>query len=227
MSRQGLKQKLCGQIARIGKAASHGNRLELLEYLAQGERPVEALAKLTGLTVANTSQHLRLLRHSGLVSARKEGLYVYYRLADDEVIRLLASMRKLAESQLADVDQLIRSYLTVKDTLEPVPRAELLERARAGLVTVIDVRPPEEYASGHVPGAVNLPLKDLERRLKELPRDQEIVAYCRGPHCVLAFDAVAQLRAKGFQARRLQDGFPEWREAGLPVETNPALEKTD
>lgn len=227
MSRQGLKQKLYSQIARIGKAASHGHRLELLEYLAQGERTVEMLAKLTGLSVANTSQHLRLLRLSGLVSARKEGLYVHYRLADDEVIRLLASMRKLAESQLADVDQLIRSYLTVKDSLEPLPRSELLERARAGLVTVIDVRPPEEYASGHVPGAVNLPLKDLEQRLKELPRDQEIVAYCRGPHCVLAFDAVAQLRAKGFQARRLEDGFPEWREAGLPIEKDPALEKTD
>lgn len=222
MSRQGLKQKLYSQIARIGKAACHGHRLELLEYLAQGERTVEALAKLTSLSVANTSQHLRVMRHSGLVNARKEGLYVYYRLADDEVIRLLASMRKLAESQLAEVEQLVRAYLSVKDKLEPVPRSELLERARNGLVTVIDVRPPEEYASGHVPGAVNIPLKDLEQRLKELPREQEIVAYCRGPHCVLAFDAVAQLRAKGFQARRLEDGFPEWREAGLPVEKTAA-----
>lgn len=225
MSRQGLKQKLYSQIARIGKAACHGHRLELLEYLAQGEHTVEALARLTGLSVANTSQHLRVMRHSGLVNARKEGLYVYYRLADDEVIRLLASMRKLAESQLAEVEQLIRVYLTVKDKLEPVPRSELLERARNGLVTVIDVRPPEEYASGHVPGAVNIPLKDLEQRLKELPREQEIVAYCRGPHCVLAFDAVAQLRAKGFQARRMEDGFPEWREAGLPVE-KPAASGT-
>lgn len=222
MSRQGLKQKLYSQIARIGKAACHGHRLELLEYLAQGEHTVEALVRLTGLSVANTSQHLRVMRHSGLVNARKEGLYVYYRLADDEVIRLLASMRKLAESQLAEVEQLIRVYLTVKDKLEPVPRSELLERARNGLVTVIDVRPPEEYASGHVPGAVNIPLKDLEQRLKELPREQEIVAYCRGPHCVLAFDAVAQLRAQGFQARRLEDGFPEWREAGLPVEKTAA-----
>ncbi len=227
MSRQGLKQKLYSQIARIGKAASHGHRLELLEYLAQGERTVEALTKLTGLSVANTSQHLRVLRQSGLVSARKEGLYVYYRLAGDEIVRLLASMRKLAESQLADVEQLIRTYLTVKDALEPVPRSELLERVRTGLVTVIDVRPPEEYASGHLPGAVNLPLKDLEQRLKELPRDQEIVAYCRGPHCVLAFEAVAWLRQKGFQARRLEDGFPEWREAGLPIEKDAALENAD
>ncbi len=222
MSRQGLKQKLYSQIARIGKAACHGHRLELLEYLAQGERTVEALAKLTGLSVANASQHLRVMRHSGLVTARKEGLYVYYSLANDEVIRLLASMRKLAESQLAEVDQLVRSYLTVKDQLEPLPRSELLERVRAGLATVVDVRPPEEFAAGHVPGAVNIPLKDLEQRLKELPREQEIVAYCRGPHCVLAFDAVAQLRAQGFQARRLEDGFPEWREAGLPVEKTAA-----
>lgn len=218
MSRQSLKKQLYSQVARIGKAACHGHRLELLEHLAQGERTVEALAKLAGLSVANASRHLRVMRHSGLVNARKEGLYVYYRLADDEVIRLLASMRRLAESQLADVEQLVRSYLSVKDQLEPVPRAELLERARDGLVTVVDVRPPEEYAAGHVPGAVNIPLKNLEQRLNDLPREQEIVAYCRGPHCVLAFDAVAQLRAKGFQARRLEDGFPEWREAGLPVE---------
>ena len=218
MSRPGLKQKLYGQIARIGKAACHGHRLELLEYLAQGERTVEALAKLTGLSIANASQHLRVMRHSGLVNARKEGLYVYYRLADDEVVRLLASMRRLAESQIAEVEQLVRTYLTIKDQLEPIPRSELLERARHGFVTVLDVRPPEEYAAGHVPGAVNIPLKDLEQRLKELPREQEIVAYCRGPHCVLAFDAVAQLRAQGFQARRMQDGFPEWREAGLPIE---------
>ena len=218
MSRQNLKQQIYSQVARIGKVVGHGHRLELLEYLAQGERTVEALAKLTGLSVANTSQHLRVMRQSGLVQARKDGLYVYYSLADDEIVRLLASMRKLAESHLADVDRLVRAYLTVKDELEPIPRRELLERARKGVVTVLDVRPPEEYASGHVPGAVNVPLKELARRLKELPQGQEIVAYCRGPHCVLAFEAVAQLREKGYQARRLEDGFPEWREAGLPVE---------
>lgn len=218
MSRQNLKQQIYSQVARIGKVVCHGHRLELLEYLAQGSRTVEALAKLTGLSVANTSQHLRVMRHSGLVQARKDGLYVYYSLADDEVVRLLSSMRKLAESHLADVDRLVNAYLTVKDELEPIPRRELLERARKGIVTVLDVRPPEEYAAGHVPGAVNVPLKDLAKRLKELPRGQEIVAYCRGPHCVLAFEAVAQLREKGFQARRMEDGFPEWREAGLPVE---------
>ena len=218
MSRQNLKQQIYSQVARIGKVVGHGHRLELLEYLAQGERTVEALTKLTGLSVANTSQHLRVMRQSGLVQARKDGLYVYYSLVDDEIVRLLSSMRKLAESHLADVDRLVRSYLTVKDELEPIPRRELLERARKGMVTVLDVRPPEEYASGHVPGAVNVPLKELARRLEELPRNQEIVAYCRGPHCVLAFEAVAQLREEGFQARRLEDGFPEWREAGLPVE---------
>ncbi len=218
MSSQNLKQQIYSQVARIGKVVSHGHRLELLEYLAQGERTVEALAKLTSLSVANTSQHLRVMRQSGLVKARKDGLYVYYSLADDEIVRLLSSMRKLAESHLADVDRLVRAYLTVKDELEPIPRRELLDRARQGIVTVLDVRPPEEYASGHVPGAVNVPLKELGKRLKDLPQDQEIVAYCRGPHCVLAFEAVAQLREKGFQARRLEDGFPEWREAGLPVE---------
>ena len=224
MSRQNLKQQIYSQVARIGKVVGHGHRLELLEYMAQGERTVEALARLTGLSVANTSQHLRVMRQSGLVEARKDGLYVYYSLTDDEIVRLLASMRKLAESHLADVDRLVRAYLTVKDELEPIPRRELLERARKGIVTVLDVRPPEEYASGHVPGAVNVPLKELAKRLKELPQEQEIVAYCRGPHCVRAFEAVAQLREQGFQARRLEDGFPEWREAGLPVEKTAVTE---
>ena len=219
MSSAGLKKQLYSQIARIGKAVCHGYRLELLEYLAQGERTVDALAKLTGLSVANASQHLQVMRQSGLVKARKEGQYVYYSLADDEVVRLVTSMRKLAETHLAEVERLVRTYLTVKDELEPVPRAELLDRARRGLVTVVDVRPQEEYDAGHVPGAINLPIKDLEERLKDLPHRQEIVAYCRGPHCVLAYDAVARLRREGFQARRLEDGFPEWREAGLPVET--------
>ena len=223
MSTQDLKQQIFSQIARIGKVVGHGHRLHLLDYLAQGERTVETLAKLTGLSVANTSQHLHVMRQSGIVVARKAGLYVYYNLADDEIVRLLSSMRKLAESHLAEVDRLVRAYLTVKDELEPIPRQELFERVRQGIVTVLDVRPQEEYAFGHVPGAVNVPLKDLTKRLKELPPDQEIVAYCRGPHCVLAFEAVAQLRENGFQARRLEDGFPEWREAGLPVEKTTNL----
>lgn len=219
MSSTGFKHQLFTQFARIGKAVSSANRLEILEFLAQGERSVEALAKVCRLSMANTSQHLQQLRQAGLVVARKQGQRVYYRLAGDEVVALIAMLRRLAERQLAEVDRLVDAYLTVKDGLEPVPAEELLERARSGLVTVVDVRPSEEFAAGHVPGAVNLPLEQLESRLHQLPRDQEIVAYCRGPYCVLAFEAVAKLRDKGFKARRLQDGFPEWKSAGLPVET--------
>src|SRR3989344_1437828 len=218
MSNAGFKKLLYAQIARLGKAVSNGHRLELLEYLAQGERTVEALARLSGLSVGNTSQHLQMLRQSGLVSTRREGLYVHYRLADPQVAQLLELLGKLAASQLAEVERLVQNYLTRKDQMEPVPRTELLARAREGLVTVLDVRPPEEYEAGHVSGAINIPLKELEEHLEELPRQQDIVAYCRGPYCVLAYEAVAQLREKGFKARRLEDGYPEWKLAGLPVE---------
>ncbi|GMQ77149.1 MAG: metalloregulator ArsR/SmtB family transcription factor [Gammaproteobacteria bacterium] len=218
MSSPTFKHQLFTHFARIGKAVSNANRLKILEFLAQGERSVEALAKVSRLSVANTSQHLQQLRQAGLVVARKQGQRVYYRLAGDEVVTLIAMLRRFAERQLAEVERLVDAYLTVKDGLEPVPAAELLERARSGLVTVLDVRPSEEFAAGHVPGAVNLPLEQLETHLHQLPGDQEIVAYCRGPYCVLAFEAVAKLREKGFQARRLQDGFPEWKSAGLPVE---------
>jgi len=213
-----FKQDLFAQFARVGKALSNGNRLELLEFIAQGERSVEQLAKVAGLSVANTSQHLQQLRQTGLITCRKEGLRVYYRLASGDVIDLLDQLRTVAERHLAEVQQLVDTYLTTKDSLEPIARQELLERARDGLVTVLDVRPPEEYAAGHVPGAINVPLKDLERHLQGLHPDQEVVAYCRGPHCILAFDAVARLRASGLKARRLQDGFPEWKRDGLPVE---------
>ena len=213
-----FKQDLFSQFARVGKALSNGNRLELLEYLAQGERSVDKLAKVSGLTVANTSQHLQLLRQSGLVESRKIGLKVYYRLSGEDVVSLLKSLRVVAERHVAEVGRLVNSYLTVKDDLEPIPREELLQRARNGLVTVVDVRPPEEFAAGHVPGAVNIPLADLEKHLNDLDAKQEIVAYCRGPHCVLAFDAVAKLRENGLKARRLEDGYPEWKLAGLPVE---------
>lgn len=218
-TKSGFKQDLFTQFARVGKALGNGNRLELLEFLAQGERSVEALAKVSGLSVANTSQHLQHLRQAGLVSTRKEGLHVYYRLSGDDVVQLMSALRRVAETHMAEVDRLVDTYLTVKDSLEPLPAQELLSRARDGLVTVIDVRPPEEYAAGHLPGAVNIPLADLEQHLANLPDDTEVVAYCRGPHCVLAYDAVAQLRKEGYRARRLQDGFPEWKEAGLPVET--------
>jgi rhodanese-related sulfurtransferase/DNA-binding HxlR family transcriptional regulator len=214
----GFKHDLFAQFARVGKALSNGNRLELLEFLAQGERSVEQLSKVAGLTVANTSQHLQQLRHAGMVTCRKEGLKVYYCISGDDVIKLLDALRAVAERHVTDVQHLVNTYLTVKDDLEPIPRTELLERVRDGLVTVLDVRPPEEYAAGHVPGAVNIPLQELEQRLEELGKNQEIVAYCRGPHCVLAFDAVARLREKGINARRMEDGFPEWKTAGLPIE---------
>lgn len=218
MSSKHFKSALFAQFARVGKALSNANRLELLDFLAQGERGVEALAKASGLSVANTSQHLQQLRQAGLVTSRKEGQHVRYRLVGDDVIALLGSLRGVAERHLADVERLISTYLTVKDDLEPLPREELLQRAREGLVTVIDVRPEEEYAAGHLPGAVNIPLSRLPERLTQLDPNQEIVAYCRGPHCVLAFEAVARLRESGFQARRLQDGYPEWKADGLPVE---------
>jgi rhodanese-related sulfurtransferase/DNA-binding HxlR family transcriptional regulator len=219
MSSANFKHDLFTQFARVGKALSNGNRLELLEYIAQGERSVDELARISGLTVANTSQHLQQLRQAGLVSCRKEGLKVFYSLSGDDVIELLDALRGVAERHVADVEKLVKTYLTVKDELEPLPRQELLERVRDGLVTVLDVRPAEEYAAGHVPGAVNVPLSELEKYLEDINVEQEIVAYCRGPHCVLAFDAVASLREKGLNARRLEDGFPEWRTAGLPVET--------
>lgn len=219
MSSTGFKQQLFGEFARMARALGSPSRWELLDFLAQGERNVEALATASALSIANASQHLQQLKQAGLVAARKQGQQVYYRLASDEVVELLIALRRVAETHSANVDRLVDAHLTVKDGMEPVPRAELLRRARQGLVTVLDVRPAEEYAAGHVPGAVNVPLAHLERHLKRLPRGREVVAYCRGPYCVLAYEAVARLRRKGFKARRLQDGFPEWKVAGLPVAT--------
>jgi len=218
MSTQNLKQQLFEQFARVGKALSSPVRLDLLECLGQGQRSVEALAEKCGLPVSNASHHLQQLRQAGLVSAYKDGLYVYYRLAGDEVIGLLNALRSVAEQNNAEVERLINTYLTVKDTLEPVPAEELLDRVRKGLVTVLDVRPPDEYAAGHIAGAVNVPLAELEKYLRKLKPKKEIVAYCRGPHCVLSYDAVEKLRARGIKARRLKEGFPEWKAAGLPVE---------
>ncbi|MDH3342673.1 MAG: metalloregulator ArsR/SmtB family transcription factor [Gammaproteobacteria bacterium] len=218
MSSKGVKQLLLEQFARVGKAMSNANRLEILEFLAQSERNVEELAQITGLSVANTSQHLQQLRQAGLVISRKQGLKVYYSLSGDDVITLLSAQRKVAERHIAEVDQVINRFLTVKDSLEPLPREELLSRIKQGLVTIIDVRPATEYASGHVPGAINMPLDKLEEQLGNFDADKEIIAYCRGPHCVLAFDAVEKLRGHGFKASRLEDGFPEWKTAGLPIE---------
>ena len=214
-----FKTQIFEQLARIGKAVANGNRLELLEFLAQGERSVEELAKVSKLNFANASQHLQVLRQAGLVTSRKAGLRVYYRVADPRVLAFMATMRELAEDHIEELELLIATFLTSRDAMDPIPAVELLARAREGSVTVLDVRPPEEYAAGHLPGAINIPLNELEKNLARLPGGEEVVAYCRGPYCVLAFEAVAKLRAKGFKARRLQDGLPEWRLAGLPVET--------
>jgi len=214
-----FKHELFTQFARVGKALSHANRLELLEFIAQGERSVDELANISGLSVANTSQHLQHLRQAGLVTSHKEGLKVYYQFSGEDVIILLDTLRGVAERHIAEVDKLVSTYLTVKDNLEPLPRNELLQRVKQGLVTVMDVRPAEEYAAGHVAGAVNVSLNELEDYLEKLDTKQEIIAYCRGPHCILAFDAVAKLREKGIKARRLEDGFPEWKLAGLPIES--------
>jgi len=213
-----FKHELFSHFARIGKALGNGNRLELLEFLAQGERSVEALSKVAGLSIANTSQHLQHLRQSGLVLARKEGLRVFYRLSGDDVVNIMDNIRLLSERHIADVERLINTYLTVKDSLEPIKRAELIERVRDGLVTVVDVRPSDEFDAGHVAGAINIPIDELEQRMNELGENKEVIAYCRGPHCILAFDAVAQLREKGLNARRLEDGFPEWKTSGFPVD---------
>ena len=213
-----FKGDIFNQFARIGKALSNGNRLQILEYLAQTERSVDDLANIAGLSVANTSQHLQQLRQVGLVSSSKQGLKVYYRIASDDVIELMQVLRRVAEHHVADVGQLISTYLSVKDEMEPLSREELMARVEQGLVTVIDVRPEVEFMAGHLPGAINMPPDELEKRLKMLDIEQEVVAYCRGPHCVYSFDAVESLRSKGIKASRLEEGFPEWKSAGYPVE---------
>ena len=212
------KREIFEHLARIGTALSSPLRMEFLELLAQTERSVEQLASLTGSTLANASQHLQKLRQAGLIAARKEGLHVFYRLAGDDVVELLASLGRVGQSHLAEIDRIVRLYLVGKDDLEPVSAKELLGRARKGLVTVLDVRPPEEFAAAHLPGAINIPVRELEKRLKELPKGKEVVAYCRGPYCLMSYDAVALLRKKGLKARRLEAGLPEWRLAGFPLE---------
>ena len=222
MSSQGPKQALFAQFAAIAKTLGHAHRLELLEQLAQGERSVEVLADRTGLSVANASQHLQHMRRVGLVATRRQGKFVYYVLADDGILDVLTALRRIAERNVAEVERIVRSYFNKRDELEPISRKQLLKRIRARAVTVLDVRPPDEFALGHLPGAVNIPLRALKARLAELNTAQEIVAYCRGEYCVLSFEAIALLRARGFKVRRLEDGLPEWRAAGLPVITGSA-----
>jgi rhodanese-related sulfurtransferase/DNA-binding transcriptional ArsR family regulator len=211
------KDRLYEQFARAAKAAANPKRIELLELLAQGERTVDALAQATGMGVTNTSSHLQVLRGARLVETRKDGTKVFYRLAGDEVAAFIVVLRDLARSRLTEVDSIVRDYFVARDALEPVNRAELVDRANRGDVLVLDVRPRDEFAAGHIPGALSVPLDELDVALAGLPKRAEIVAYCRGPYCVLAPQAVEQLRAKGYKARRLADGMPEWRLAGLPV----------
>ncbi|MDP2646278.1 MAG: metalloregulator ArsR/SmtB family transcription factor [Desulfobacterales bacterium] len=212
-----FKDEIYEQFSRIGKAVSSPKRLELLDILCQGERTVEALAKETGLTVANASQHLQVLRAARLVETEKMGLYVTYRPADQMVCEFFLSMRVLAENRLAEVEQIKRQFLAGREGMEPVDRDALLKRVREGAVTVLDVRPPEEYKAGHIPGAISIPLKELELRLSALPPDQEVVAYCRGPYCVLSIQAVEILRANGFHAVRIEEGIQDWRAKGFSV----------
>lgn len=212
------KRALFKLFAEIARAIGHEHRLELLEALAQGEMSVEVLAERTGLKIANASHHLQQMRRAGLIAARREGKFVYYRICDDAVIDLVASLARVGERTMAEVKLLVSGYFNDRDSLEPISRTELLARIEDDLVTVIDVRPEDEFALGHLPGARNIPLDKLRRRLARLDRGKQIVAYCRGPYCMLSFEAVALLRAKGFEVRRLEDGFPEWRAAGLPVE---------
>jgi rhodanese-related sulfurtransferase/biotin operon repressor len=210
------------QLARVGKALSSAARLEILELVAQSERSVDVLASMTGHSIANTSQHLQQLRQTGLVTSRKQGQFVFYRLAGDKVVGLLSALSVVGETHLAEVQRLVRTFFASEDELEAVAPRDVLERARKGLVTVVDVRPAEEYAAGHLPGALSIPLPDLQKRMQKLPKHTEIVAYCRGPYCLMSFAAVKALRGKGFKARRLEAGMPEWRSAGLPVETGTA-----
>lgn len=215
------KKKLFEQFARVAKSLASPNRLELLEALAQGEKSVDALAQATGMSVANTSHHLQILRDSGLAASRKEGLQVIYRLSDDQIPVLIGCISRVAEKHLAEVERIVRDHFDVRDSLTPVGRHELMARVNAGDTMIIDVRPAPEFDAGHIPGAINIPVDELPRHLESLPRGQEIVAYCRGPYCMLAFDAVAQLRDAGYQARRLEDGFPEWKADQRPVEQTP------
>jgi rhodanese-related sulfurtransferase/biotin operon repressor len=220
MSSSNPKRALYAQFAVVAKAMAHEHRLELLELVAQGERSVEALAEHCGLSIANTSQHLQQLRRAGLVAARRDGKFVLYRLTDESVLATVSSVQRVAERNLAEVNRIVQTYFLKRDELEPISRAELRQRMKKGLVTLLDVRPEDEFRLAHLPGAVNVPLSKLTRWLLRADKKVEIVAYCRGPYCILSFEAVAHLRGQGFKARRLEDGFPEWKAAGLPVQTS-------
>jgi rhodanese-related sulfurtransferase/DNA-binding transcriptional ArsR family regulator len=221
MSSPSPKAALYAQFAEIAQALGHAHRLELIEHLGQGERSVQALAARAGLTFANASRHLRILRRASLVETRRDGKRVIYRLAGEtEVIGLLRALAAVGERNAAEVERVLAHYFRARDAMEPISRSELIARLKDDLVIVLDVRPGDEFRLGHLPRALNIPLPELEHRLAELPLSAEVAAYCRGPYCVLAFEAVALLRARGYAARRLEGGFPEWKAAGLPVEAS-------
>jgi rhodanese-related sulfurtransferase/DNA-binding transcriptional ArsR family regulator len=203
----------------VAQALGHAHRLELLEHLAQGVRSVEELSVRSGLTFANTSRHLQILRRARLVETERSGKQILYRLAGDtEVVALMSALGRVGERNIAEIDRVMNDYFRARDALAPVSKDELIEMLHDNIVTVLDVRPDDEFAVGHLPGALNIPVAELERRLDELPPDQEVIAYCRGPYCVFSVEAVSVLRSRGYQVRRLEDGFPEWKAAGLPIE---------
>lgn len=218
-----FKNLIFEQFAKIAQAFAAPKRLEIIDILAQGERDVDTLAKLTAMSVANTSRHLQILKAARLVAARREGVRIYYRLADDEVVRTWINLQTLAEKRTAEIREIARQFFEARDSMEPISKDELLQRLQDDRVVVLDVRPPEEYQSGHIPGAVSMPLGELKTRLDEIPKDREIIAYCRGPYCVLSAEAMKVLRKAGFRAARLREGLPQWREAGLPVEEESPL----
>lgn len=215
-----FKDAVFEQFARVAAAFAAPKRIEIIDVLAQGERNVETLAAEADLSVANASRHLQILKACRLVEHRKEGLHVLYRLADSGVVEAYRMLRALAEERLAEVERLVRDYFSGVDGMEPIGRKSLLDRAKRGEAIVVDVRPAEEFAAGHVAGALSIPLSALEARLSEIPADREVVAYCRGPYCVLAAEAVRELRARGFRAVRFEEGYPEWRDSGFPVEVS-------
>lgn len=212
-----FKDTLYAQFARIGHAVASPKRIELLDLLSQGEKTVEQLTEHSATPLKNTSAHLRVLRQARLVETRRDGVYVYYRLAGDEVFRFVRDLQALGRSRLAEVEQVARLYVDGRDELEPVSMKELRRRMRDGDVTVIDVRPEEEYRAGHIPGALAIPVAHLKRRLPEIPKNRDVVAYCRGPYCVYSVEAISILRKHGYRARRASEGLPDWRASGLPV----------
>lgn len=215
-----LKQAINEQLSLIAQGLASPQRLEILDYLAQTERGVDELSQLAGLTVANTSRHLQVLKQAALVVVRREGKRRLYRLAGDDVVILISSLRNTAEIHLAEVERLMQSYLMQKDSLEAISAEELLERTKQSEVTVLDIRPKEEFAAGHLPNAINIPPDEVAQRIGELDNNQAIVAYCRGPYCLFSHDAVKLLTEKGYTAQRLEDGYPEWQAAGYPTQTN-------